>query len=58
MAIITVLRDMIDERDGFKTCAYYTNNDVEDVINDNGLNLNVKLTAFFNCTIVFIAMCE
>ncbi len=31
MDIITVLRDMIDVRDGFKTCAYYTNNDVEDV---------------------------
>ncbi len=30
--IITVLRDMIDVRDGFKACAYYTNNDVEDVI--------------------------
>ncbi len=23
--IITVLRDMIDVRDGFETCAYYTN---------------------------------
>ncbi len=33
MDIITVLRDMI-----FKTCAYYTNNDVEDVINDICLN--------------------
>ncbi len=33
MNIITDLRDMIDVRDGFKTCAYYTNNDVEDVIN-------------------------
>ncbi len=38
---------MIDERDGFKTCAYYTNNDVEDVINDIFLNWNVKLTGFF-----------
>ncbi len=28
MDIITVLRDMIDVRDGFKTCAYYTHNDV------------------------------
>ncbi len=27
--IFTVLRDMIDVRDGFKTCAYYTHNDVE-----------------------------
>ncbi len=58
MDIITVLRDMIDVRDGFKTCAYYTNNDIEDVINDICLNWNVKLTGFFNCTIVFIAMCE
>ncbi len=38
MAIITVLRDMIYVRDGFKTCAYYTHNDVEDVINDICLN--------------------
>ncbi len=38
MDIITVLRDMIDVRDGFKTCAYYTNNDIEDVINDICLN--------------------
>ncbi len=34
MDIMTVLRDMIDVRDGFKTCAYYTNNDIEIVIND------------------------
>ncbi len=32
--IITVLSDMIDVRDGFKTCAYYTNNDIEEFIND------------------------
>ncbi len=38
MDIITVLRDMIDVRDRFKTCAYYTHNDVEDVINDICLN--------------------
>ncbi len=38
MYIITVLRDMIDVRNGLKTCAYYTNNDVEDVINDICLN--------------------
>ncbi len=38
MDIITVLRNMIDVRDGFKTCAYYTHNDVEDVINDICLN--------------------
>ncbi len=38
MDIITVLRDMIDVRDGFKTCVYYTNNDVEDVIIDICLN--------------------
>ncbi len=37
MDISTVLRDMIDVRDGFKTCAYYTNNDV-DVINHICLN--------------------
>ncbi len=33
MDIITDLMDMIDVRDGFKTCACYINNDVEDVIN-------------------------
>ncbi len=38
MDIIKVLRDMIDVRDGFKTCAYYTNNDIEDIINDFSLN--------------------
>ncbi len=38
MDIITVLRDMIDVRDGSKTCAYYTNNDIEDVINHICLN--------------------
>ncbi len=38
MDIMTVLKDMIDVRNGFKTCAYYTNNDVEDVINDICLN--------------------
>ncbi len=38
MDIITVLRDMIDMTYGFKTCAHYTNNDVEDVINDNCMN--------------------
>ncbi len=37
---------MIDVRDGFKTCAYYANNEVEDVINDICLNKNVKLTIF------------
>ncbi len=58
MYIITVLRDMIDVKHGFKTCAYYTNNDVKYVINDICLKWNVKLTLFFNCTIVFIAMCE
>ncbi len=40
MDITTFLRDMIDVRDCFKTCAYYTNNDVEDVI--NGICLNEK----------------
>ncbi len=57
MDIITVLRDV---RDGFKTCAYYNNNnEIEDVINDTCLNRNLKLTGFFfYCTIVFIAMCE
>ncbi len=57
MDIITVLRAMIDVRDGFETCAYYTNNEVEDVTNDICLNWNVKVV-FFICTIVFIAMCE
>ncbi len=36
--VMTDLRDMIDVRDGFKTCAYYTNNDVADVITDICLN--------------------
>ncbi len=53
MDIITVLRDMIDVRDGFKTCADYTNNDVEDIINDICLNWNVKLTVFY-CSIVLL----
>ncbi len=57
MDIITVLRDMIDVRDAFKTYAYYTNNDVEDVINDICLNCKINWV-FFNCTIVFIAMYE
>ncbi len=47
MAIITVLRDIIDVRNGFKTCAYYTNNDVEYVINHICLNWNVKLNILF-----------
>ncbi len=38
MDIITVLRDMINVRNAFQTCAYYTHNDVEDVINDIYLN--------------------
>ncbi len=38
MNIITVLRHMIDVRDGFQTCAYYANNDIEDVTNDIYLN--------------------
>ncbi len=38
MDIIIVLKDMIDVRYGFKTSAYYTNNDVEDVINHICLN--------------------
>ncbi len=38
MDIITVLRVMIDVRYGFKTCAYYTNNGVEDVIYDICVN--------------------
>ncbi len=47
MDIITVFRDMINVRDGFKTCAYYTNNDVGDVINDICLNSNVTLIRFY-----------
>ncbi len=31
IACVMTIRDMINMRDGFKTCAYYTNNDVEDV---------------------------
>ncbi len=38
MDFITVLRDMIDVRNGFKTCSYFTNNDVGDVINHICLN--------------------
>ncbi len=57
MDIITVLRDMIDVRDGFKTCAYYTHNDVEDVINDICLNRNVKLTVFFLIVPLFLLQC-
>ncbi len=38
MDIISVLREMIDVRIGFKTFAYYINNDVEDVINDICMN--------------------
>ncbi len=34
MGNITVLRDMISVRYGFKTCAYYTNNEMDYVIND------------------------
>ncbi len=58
MDIITVLRDTIDVRDGFKTCAYYTNTDVQDVINDISFKMKCKINCFCNCTIVFIAMCE
>ncbi len=46
MDIITFLRDMIDVRDRFKTCAYYTNNEVEDVVNHICLNWNVKINLF------------
>ncbi len=38
MDIATVLKNMIDVRDDFKTCTYYTNNDIEDVINHICLN--------------------
>ncbi len=57
MDIITALRDMIDVRDGFKTCAYYTNNNVEDVINDIFLTWNVKLTGFFLLYHCFLLQC-
>ncbi len=53
---ITVLKDMIDVRDGFKTCAYYTNNDVEDVINHICLNWNIKLTIFL-IVLLFLFQC-
>ncbi len=44
---------MIDVRDGFKTYAYYTNNDIKP------LELKCKINGVsFNCTIVFIAMYE
>ncbi len=48
---------MIDVRDGFKTCAYYTHNDVEDVINDICLNWNVKLTVFLIIVPLFLLQC-
>ncbi len=58
MDIITVLKYMIDVRDGFKACAYYTNNDVEDVINDICLSWNVKLTVFnFLIVSLFLLQC-
>ncbi len=57
MDIITVLSDMIDVRDGFKACAYYTHNDVEDVINDICLNWNVKLTVSFLIVALFLLQC-
>ncbi len=38
---------MCDVRDGFKTYAYYTNNDVEDVINHICLNWNFKIDFCF-----------
>ncbi len=44
---------MIYVRDVFKTCVYYNNNDVEDVINDICLNWNVKLTVF----LLFLLQC-
>ncbi len=47
MDIITVLRDTIDVRDGFKTSAYYTNNDVEDVINYICIELKCKINWVF-----------
>ncbi len=53
MDIITVLRDMIDVRDGFKTCDYYTNNDVEDVINE----LKCKINWFFLIVPLFLLQC-
>ncbi len=57
MDIITDLRNMIDMRDGFKICAYYTNNDVEDVINHICLNWNVKLAVFFLIVPLFLLQC-
>ncbi len=57
MDIITVLRDMIDVRDGFTTCAYYTNNNVEDVINNICLNGNVKLSVCFLIVPLFLLQC-
>ncbi len=59
MDIFSVLKDRIDVRDDFKTCAYFTTDDVEDVINDIYLNWNVKGTFWrvLNCTIVFLLQC-
>ncbi len=41
---ILVLKDIIDVSDGFKTCAYFTTDEVEDVQNNIFLHWNVKLT--------------
>ncbi len=48
---------MIDVRDCFKNCAYYTNNDVEDVINHICLKWNVKLIVFFLNVPLFLLQC-
>jgi len=36
--IVSVLRDMIDIRDGFKSCEYFTKDDVEDIIHEICVN--------------------
>ncbi len=46
MDIITVTRDINYVREGFKNCVYYTNNEIEDVINGICLHRNVKFSVF------------
>ena len=36
--IVSVLRDMIEIRDGFKSCEYFTKDDLEDIIHEICVN--------------------
>ncbi len=46
MNIISILKDKIDVRDGFKIYSYFTTDEVEDVINDIYLIWNVTFAVF------------